>query len=129
MGTNNDLNTESFVFFDSSGFKTTEWCKARITALTLLDRTSNALSCISSLVNATSRYLNFSNCFNDTRPTSREHWTGYLESCSTSVLEMLVFIPAMSYAAAKSFNAFKRQDSNKASKTISVKLYLRKATN
>ena len=30
MGTSIDLNTESFVFLDSSRLKTTEWCKAHI---------------------------------------------------------------------------------------------------
>ena len=58
-------------FFDRFHFKTTEWCKARITALALPERTFNFLSCLSSLVNATPRYLNFSTSFNDTLP-SRE---------------------------------------------------------
>ena len=103
MGTNVDLNTESFAFLDSSRFKTTEWCKARITALALPDRTSNSSSCLPSLVNTSLRYLNFFNCFNDTPPTCREHWTEFLERRSTSVLEVLIFIPAMSHVAAKLF--------------------------
>ena len=120
MGTSIDLNTESFVFLDSSRFKTTKWWKARITTLALLDRTSNSSSCLLSLVNATLRYLNFSTCFYDTPPTCREHWTGFLEKCSTSVLEVQIFIPAVSHAAAKPFNACWRQDSEKASKTKSL---------
>jgi len=35
MGTKTVLKTESFVFFDNSRFITTEYCKARITALAL----------------------------------------------------------------------------------------------
>ena len=104
-GSNIDLNTESFVFLDSSSFKMTEWCKARITALALPDQTSNSSSSLPSLVNATPRYLNFFTCFNDAPPTCREHWTGFLERCSTAVLEVLIFIPAMSHAATKPFNA------------------------
>ena len=38
MGTNIDLNIESFAFLDSSRFKTTECFKARTTALALPDR-------------------------------------------------------------------------------------------
>ena len=40
IGTNIDLNTESFAFLDSSYFKVTEWCKTFITALALPDQTS-----------------------------------------------------------------------------------------
>ena len=64
---------ENFAFFDCLSFKTTERCKARITTLALSDRTTNCLSCLATLVNATSRYLNFTICFNDTPPTCREH--------------------------------------------------------
>ena len=105
MGTNIDLNTESFAFLTNSHFKTTEWCKARMTALALRDRTSNSSSCLPSLVNATPRYLNFSTCFNDTPPICREYWTGFLEKYTTSVLEVLSFIPAMSHAPANSYAA------------------------
>ena len=52
-GTNIDSNTESFAFLHSSHFKTTEWSKARTTALALPDRTFNSSSCLPSLVNAT----------------------------------------------------------------------------
>ena len=105
MGTNIDLNTKNFAFLDNSHFKTAEWFKACITALALPDRTSNSSSCQPSLLNATPRYLNFSTCFNDTPPTCREHWTGFLERCEASVLEVLIFIPAMSHAAAKPFKS------------------------
>ena len=90
MRTNINLNAESYAFLNSYSFKTTEWCKARITALAFPDRTSISLFCLPSLVNATPRYLNFSTCFNDTPPTRREHWTRFLERCSTSIFEMLI---------------------------------------
>ena len=112
---NIDLNTKSFVFLNSSRFKTTEWCKARITALALPDRTSTSSSCLSSLVNAIPRYLNFFTCVNDTPSICREHWTEFLERCRFSVLEVLIFVPAMSHAAAKPFNACWRPDSEKTS--------------
>ena len=67
-------------------------------------------------MNATPRYPNFSICFDDTPPTCREHWTGFLERCRSSVLEVLIFISAMSHAAAKPFNACWRPDSKEASK-------------
>ena len=119
MRMNIDVNSESFAFLDSSRFWTSDWCKARITALALPDRTSNSLSCLPSLANATPRYLNFSTCFNDTQPTCREHWNGFIERCNTSILEELIFIPAMSHTAAKPFSACWRP----------AKLnYLRKAT-
>ena len=116
---NIDLNTESFAFLDSSRLKTTEWCKARITAFALPDRTSYSLSCFSSLVNATPRYLNFSTCFYDTPPTCREHWTEFFKRRNTSVLEVLIIIPAMSHATAKQFNAYWRPNSEEPSKTKS----------
>ena len=124
MGTNIDLNTENFAFLDSSCFKTTEWCKARNAALALPDRASNFLFCFPSLVNATPRYLNFSTCFNDTPPTCREHWTEFLKRWRTSVLEVVIFIPAKSHAVAKPFDACWRPDSEETRKII----YLRKAT-
>ena len=120
MGTNIDLNTESFAFFDSFRFQTTEWCKARNTAISLPDQTSNSSSCLPSLVNAIPRYLNFSACFNDKPPTCREHWAEFLERCKTSVLEVLIFIPVISHAAAKPFNACWRPDFEEASKTKSI---------
>ena len=116
---NNALNTESFAFLDSSRLKTIEWCKARISALVLSDRTSNSSSCLPSLVNATSRYLKFSTYFNDTPSTCKERWTGFLEGCSISVpvLEMLIFIPAIPHAdAAKPFHACWRPNFEKANK-------------
>ena len=73
MWTSIDFNIECFAFLDSSHFKTTEWCKARITALALPYQTSIFSSCFPSLVNATPRYLNFSSGFNDTPPTRKEH--------------------------------------------------------
>ena len=123
MGTNIDLNTESFVFFDSFRFKTPEWCKARITALTLPDRTCNSSSCLPLLVNATPWYLNFSICFNDTPPTCREHRTEFLERCRTSVLEVLTFILAMSHAAANHLMRIEGQIPKKPAK----RNFLRKA--
>ena len=116
---NIDLNTKSFASLNSSFFKTIKWCRTRIAAFALPDQTSNSPSCLPSLVNANPRYLNFSTCFNDTPPTCREHWTGFLERCNTSILEMLIFIPAMSHAAAKPFNACWKPDSEDASKTKS----------
>ena len=119
MGTNIGLNTESFAFLDSSRFKMTKWCKVRITAFALPDRTSNYSFDLSSLVNATQRYLNFYTCFNDTPPTCKEYWTEFLERSRTSVLEVLIFIPAMSQAHVNRFNACCRPDSEEASKTKS----------
>ena len=118
MGTNIDLNTDSFAFLGSSLFKTTEWCKARITAFALPDRTSNSSSCLISLENAKPRYLNFFTCFNDTPPTCSE-WKDFLERCSTSVLKVLIFIPAMSHASAKPFSTSWKPDSEEDSKTKS----------
>ena len=40
------------------------------------------------------------------RDSQKEHWTGFLKRQRTSVLEMLISIPAMSHAPAKRFNAF-----------------------
>ena len=119
MGTNIDLNTESFAFLNGFRFKMVEWCKARITALALPYRTFNSSSCLPSLVNATPRYLNFFNCFNDAPPTWKEHRAGFLERCRISVLKVLIFISAMSHAAAKPFNACWRPDSEEASNTKS----------
>ena len=119
MRTNIDLNTENFAFLDSSRFKTNEWFIARIKALDFSDEKCNFPSCLSSLVNVTPRYLNFFNCFNDTPYTCRKNWTEFLGRSITSVLEVLIFIPAMSHAAAKPFNACWRPDSEEASKTKS----------
>ena len=116
MGTNISLNTESFAFL-SSCFKMNEWCKACTTALALRDQTCNSLSCLPSLVSTTPRYLKFSTCFNDTSPTCRKHWTGFFKRYRTSVLEVLIFILAMSHAAAKPFNVCWSLDSDKARKT------------
>ena len=119
MGSNIDLNTESFAFLNSSRFKTTEWCKACITALALSDQTFNSLSCIPLLVNAIPENSNFSIFFNGTPPTCRKHCTGFLERCSISLLAVLILVPAMSHAAAKPFNACWRPDLVEASKTKS----------
>ena len=102
MGSNIDLSTKSFAFLDRYRFKTTEWCKARITALALPDRTSNSLFCLLSLVISTPRYLNFSTCFHDTLPTCREHGQDFSKDV-VSQFWKFSFIPAMSHAAAKPF--------------------------
>ena len=117
IGTNIDLNTESFAFLNSSRFKTTELCKARISAFVLPDRISNFVSCLPSLVKVTQAYLTFT-C-NDTPPTCRKYWTGFLERWSTSVLEVLMFIPVIALAAAQPFNACWRPDPEESSKTNS----------
>ena len=109
MRTNIDLNNKSFAFLDSFHFKTTEWCIAH------RYRTSKFLSSIPSLVNATSR----SACLNDTSPICIEYWTGFLERWSTSILKLLIFIPAMSHAVVNPFVAFRRPDFVEASKTKS----------
>ena len=57
MGIKIVLKIESFAFFDSSRFMTTEWCKARITAQALPIWVSSYLSCLPPLVNATPRSL------------------------------------------------------------------------
>ena len=124
MGTNINLNTKSFAFLESSHFKTIQWCKAHVTALVLLEQTFNSLSCIPSLVNATPRYLNFSTCFNDTPPTCIEHWKEFVDRWSISVLKKLIFIPAMSQAAAQPLNICWRPDLKKPAKLNHV----RKAT-
>ena len=64
-----------------------------------------------SLVNATPRYLNFSSCFRVAPFTCNTHWSGFLERWSTSVLAVLIFIPAVLHASAKLFNARWRPDS------------------
>ena len=69
-------------------------------ALALPDRTFNSSSCLPSLVNVTPRYLYFSTRFHDTPTSCREHWTGFLERCKTSVLEVPIFVPAISHATA-----------------------------
>ena len=116
MGTNIDLNTESFPFLDSSGFMTTEWYKARITTLVMSDRTLPSITreCDPKIL----EFL-YSTCFIDTPPTCVEHWTGFLQRCRTSALEVLIFIPAMSNAAIKQLNAYRKPDSEEASTTKS----------
>ena len=106
-GANIHLNIESFAFLESSRLQNFQ---ARITALALPDRTSNSSFGLLSLVNATPRYLNFTR-FNDAQPTCREHWAEFLERCNNAIVEVLIFILTMSYAAAKSLNAFWRRDS------------------
>ena len=96
---------EKFAFLDSFCVKTTEWCKARITALALPDRSNVQFFVVPSITRECDHgCLNFPTGFNDTPRTGREHWTGFLKRCSTSVFEVLIFIPAMSHAVAKPFN-------------------------
>ena len=106
-------------FFDNSRFMTTEKGKACITALALLIWVSSSSSCLPSLVNATPRYLNFSTCFSVAPFTCNTHWSGFLERWSTSILAVLIFIPAMLHASAKLFNARWRPDSVEESRTKS----------
>ena len=80
---------------------------------------SSSSSCLPSLVNATPRYLNFSTCFSGAPFTCNTHWSGFLERWSTSVLAVLIFIPAASHASAKLFNACRRPDSVEESRTKS----------
>ena len=65
------------------------------------------------------KILNSSTCFNDTPPACREHGTGFLGKCITSVLKVLIFIPAIIHAAGKPLNTCWRPDTNEASKTKS----------
>jgi len=74
-------------------------------------------SCFLSLVNTIPNCLNFSTCFSDSQLTYIEHWTGFLERESISVLVILIYISALSHAAAKSFNARWRPDSVEESNT------------
>ena len=82
-------------------------------------RVSSSLSCFPSLVNATPRYLNFSTCFIAAPFTCNRHWSGFLEIWRTSVLAVLIFIPAVLHASAKLFNAHWRPDSVEESRTKS----------
>ena len=119
MGTKTALKIESFAFFDNSRFMTTELCKARITALALPIRVSSSLSYLPSLVNATPRYLNFSTWFSVAPFTCNTYWSGFLERWNTSVLVVLIFIPAVLHASAKLFNARWRSDFEKESRAKS----------
>ena len=67
----------------------------------------------------TQSYLNFSTCFNDIPLTFKNIGQDFFKRCSTPVLEVLIFIPAMSQAPEKPLNACWRPDSEKASKTKS----------
>jgi len=86
MGKKTVLETESFAFFDNSCFMTTEYCKAHIIALALPIRVSSFSSCFPSLVNTTSRYLNFSTYFSNASLICNEHWSRLLKNWNTSVL-------------------------------------------
>ena len=97
---NIDFNTESFAFLNSFRLRRLKLSNAGITALALPDRTSNSSSYLSTIVNATPRYFNFSIYFNATSRTCREHCTRFLKKWSTLVLEELILISAMSHAAA-----------------------------
>jgi len=64
MGTKTVLESESFAFFDNySRFMTTEYYKARITALALLIRVSSSSSCQNLLKNT----LFFGKCWKNRR--------------------------------------------------------------
>ena len=119
MGTKINLNTKSFAIFDCSVLKQLNGTKLTSQHLFCLIEYLIFLSCLIKLVNTTPRSLNFSIYFNDTPPTFREHWTRFLESRSSSVLEGLIFIPAVLHATAKPFITFWRPDSEEASKTKS----------
>ena len=118
MGIKTVLKNKRFAFFDNSRFMTAKPCKAPITALALPIRASSSSSCLPSLVNATPRYLNFSICFSVGSFTCKEHWSRFLERWSTSVLAALIFIPTVSRASAKLFNAPWRPDFVKESRTV-----------
>jgi len=90
MGTKTVLKTERFAFFDNSRFMTIEYCKACITALALPIQVSSSSSCLPSHMN----------CYTNLQLTL----SGFLEKWSTSVLIVLIFIPALSHATSKSFN-------------------------
>ena len=62
-------------------------------------RISNLLFSLLSLVNETSRYLNFSDCFNGTPPTGREHCFGCQYRCMLSVFVVLIFVLATQHAS------------------------------
>ena len=121
MGTNIALNPKSFAFLDSFPFKSTEWCKARITALLCL--TEHPIFVLLSITRERNpTYLNFSTCFNffnGTLQTYKTHWTKFFERWRTSILQVMVFIPVMSYAVAKPFNPCWWLDLEEASKTKS----------
>ena len=117
MRTNLDLNNKSFAFLDSPRFKTTEWCKAHIRELDLPNQTSNFLSCLPSLLNATKRYRNFSTCFND--PNCRAHSTRFLKRCRYLSFGNACFHSSNDICSCKPPNAYWRRDLDEASKTKS----------
>ena len=106
-------------FFDNSCFMTTEKGKACIIALALLIWVSSYSSCLPSLMNVIPRYLNFSTCFSVAPFTCNTHWSAFLERWSTSILAVLIFIPAVLHTSAKLFNARWRPDSEEESRTKS----------
>ena len=119
METHTVLKIESYAFFNNSRFMTTEYCKACITAPALPIRVCSSSSCLPSLVNVTPRYLNFSTCFSVAPFTCNTHRSGFLETCSTFYLAVLIFISAVSHASAKLFNARWRPDYVEKSRTTS----------
>ena len=121
MQTKTVLKVKSFVFFDNSRFMNTEYCKAPITSLALLIRVSSSLSCLPSLVNATPRYLN-NKCLLQCCSIHLQHALIRVferRSAGASVLAVLIFIPAVSHASTKLFNARRRADAVEKSRSNS----------
>ena len=69
----------SFTLVQSSRFSTTDRWSWRITALAFPMRMSMSPICLPSLVNETSRYLNFSYCFSGIPSIRREHFSWFSE--------------------------------------------------
>ena len=114
-----------FALLNNSNYKATESCKARITVVAMPERTSCSSSRLLSLVNAIPRCINVTACFHDTLPTYKEYWTRISRKIKNLSFKVLIFIPAMSRAAAnKSFSSCWSPDSEDVSKTN----YLLKAT-
>jgi len=76
IGTKTNLKTESFAVFESSRFVTTERWSSRRNVFALQICVSICLLYLSSLVNITPRYLNFSTCCSVLLPISNIHWLG-----------------------------------------------------
>ena len=90
---------DSFALVQSFRFSTTDRWSWRITALAFPMRISYSLFCLPSLVNETSRYLNFSDCFGGTPSIWTEHCFGCLDRHMVSVFVELIFIPATEHAS------------------------------
>ena len=89
---------DSFVLVQSHRFSTTDRWSWRVTALAYPMRISKSLFCLPSLVNETSRYLSFSDCFSSTLSIWREHCFGCLDRHKVSVFVELIFVPATEHA-------------------------------